>query len=236
MKDKNLRTGDNAARDNIGDDREAAELRGFGPVGILAILAILSGNFLFSPLSAILVLFWVRLSRTAWREIGFVRPDSWARAAAIGIVFGAALKFLVKAIVMPLIGAPPINSAYHYLAGNRAALPGAILAMIFVAGFGEETVYRGYMFERLGKLLGDGPGAKTLTVLLTAGLFAAAHYSVQGLAGAEQAAITGLVFGTVFALTRRIWMIMFAHAAYDLVAVAMIYWSLESTVAHLIFK
>jgi uncharacterized protein len=236
MKDNNLRTGDNAARDNIGDDREAAELRGFGPVGILAILAILSGNFLFSPLSAILVLFWVRLSRTAWREIGFVRPDSWARTAAIGIVFGAALKFLLKAIVMPLIGAPAINSAYHYLAGNRAALPGAILAMIFVAGFGEETVYRGYMFERLGKLLGDGPGAKTLIVMLTAGLFAAAHYSVQGPAGAEQAAITGLVFGTVFALTRRIWMIMFAHAAYDLAAVAMIYWSLESTVAHLIFK
>jgi membrane protease YdiL (CAAX protease family) len=236
MKVRNLPAGDNAARDNIGDDREAAELRGFGPVGILAILAILSGNFLFSPLSAILVLFWVRLSRTPWRELGFVRPDSWVRTAVIGIVFGAALKFLLKAIVMPLIGAPPINSAYHYLAGNRAALPGAILAMIFVAGFGEETVYRGYMFERLGKLLGDGPGARSLMVMLTAGLFAAAHYSVQGLAGAEQAAITGLVFGTVFALTKRIWMIMFAHAAYDLAAVAMIYWSLESTVAHLIFK
>lgn len=236
MKDKNLLTGDNAARDNIGDDREAAELRGFGPVGILGILAILSGNFLFSPLSAILVLFWVRLSRTPWRELGFVRPDSWVRTAVIGIVFGAALKFLLKAIVMPLIGAPPINSAYHYLAGNRAALPGAILAMIFVAGFGEETVYRGYMFERLGKLLGDGPGTRSLMVMLTAGLFGAAHYSVQGLAGAEQAVITGLVFGTVFALTKRIWMVMFAHAAYDLAAVAMIYWSLESTVAHLIFK
>jgi membrane protease YdiL (CAAX protease family) len=139
-------------------------------------------------------------------------------------------------IVMPLLGAPPINPAYHYLAGNRAALPGVIFAMIFVAGFGEETVFRGYMFERLGKLFGNGLGARTLIVILTAGLFAAAHYSVQGLAGAEQAAITGLVFGTIFALTKRIWMVMFAHAAYDLVAVAMIYWSLESTVAHLIFK
>jgi membrane protease YdiL (CAAX protease family) len=52
----------------------------------------------------------------------------------------------------------------------------------------------------------------------------------------EQAAITGIVFGTIFALTGRIWMIMFAHAAYDLAAVAMIYWSLESNVTHLIFK
>ncbi len=222
--------------ENIGTDREAAELRGFGPLGILAILVILAGNFLFPPLSAILVLVWVRLSRTPWREIGFVRPDSWVRTVAIGIVFGVALKFLMKMIVMPLLGAPPINPAYHYLAGNRAALPGVILAMIFVAGFGEETVFRGYMFERLGKLFGSGLGARTLIVILTAGLFAAAHYSVQGLAGAEQAAITGLVFGTIFAFTRRIWMVMFAHAAYDLAAVAMIYWSLESDVAHLIFK
>jgi membrane protease YdiL (CAAX protease family) len=222
--------------DNIGADQDAAELRGFGPTGILAILIILAGNFLFSPLSAILVLVWVRLSRTPWREIGFVRPDSWIRTAAIGIVLGVALKFLLKMIVMPLFGAPPINLPYHYLAGNRAALPGVIFAMIFVAGFGEETVYRGYMFERLERLFGSGLGARTLTVMLTAALFAAAHYSVQGLAGVEQAAITGIVFGTIFAFTRRIWMVMFAHAAYDLAAVAMIYWGLESDVAHLIFK
>ncbi len=221
--------------ENPETDREAAELRGFGPLGILAILIILAGNF-FAPLSAILVLVWVGLSRTPWGEIGFVRPDSWVRTAAIGVAFGVALKFLMKMIVMPLLGAPPINPAYHYLAGNRAALLGVVLAMIFVAGFGEETVFRGYMFERLGKLFGSGPGARALIVMLTSGLFAAAHYSVQGLAGSEQAAITGIVFGTIFALTGRIWMIMFAHAAYDLAAVAMIYWSLESTVAHLIFK
>lgn len=222
--------------ENIGTEREAAEFRGFGPIGILAILIILAGNFLFSPLSAILVLAWVRLSGTPWREIGFVRPSSWTRTILIGVVFGVALKFLLKMIVMPLLGAPAINSAYHYLAGNRAALPGVIAAMIFVAGFGEETVFRGYMFERLRKLFGSGPGAMTLIVILTSALFAAAHYSEQGLAGSEQAAITGLVFGSIFAFTGRIWMIMVAHAAYDLAAVAMIYWNLEFTVAHLIFK
>lgn len=31
-------------------------------------------------------------------------------------------------------------------------------------------------------------------------------------------------------------MLMIAHAAFDLAAVAMIYWNLESTVAHLLFK
>lgn len=39
---------------------------------------------------------------------------------------------------MPLLGADPINQAYHYLAGNRAALPGAIYAMIVIAGAGSD--------------------------------------------------------------------------------------------------
>lgn len=189
-----------------------------------------------APLSAVLVLVWARLSSTPWREIGYVRRKSWIGGLAVGIAFGSAFKFLMKAIVMPLLGADPINRAYHYLAGNRAAIPAALFAMIITAGFGEETFFRGYLFERLGKLFGAGAGAKTLIVLLTAGLFGLVHYPEQGLAGAEQATITGLVFGAIFAVTGRIWMLMCAHAAFDLTAYAIIYWNLESDVAHLVFK
>ncbi|MEA2240416.1 MAG: protease family protein [Thermoanaerobaculia bacterium] len=217
-------------------DRTAAALRGFGPLGIIAILIILAGNFLVTPLSAILVLVWVRWSRTPWREIGYVRPASWVSTVAIGIVFGSAFKLLMKIIVMPLLGADPVNHAYHFLAGNRAALPGMIVTLIVVAGFGEETVFRGYLFERFGKLFGSSAWAKTITVLITALWFGAAHYPVQGLAGAEQAAIVGLVYGTIFAITGRIWMLMVAHAAFDLVALAIIYCDVETMFAHLVFQ
>lgn len=217
-------------------DRFAARLRGFGPLGILAILIILAGNSVVVPLSAVLVLVWARWSRTPWREIGYARPRNWIATLAVGLAFGCALKFLMKAIVMPLLGADPINRAYHYLAGNRAAIPAALFAMVVGAGFGEETLFRGYMFERLGKLFGPGARAKTLIVLLTSTWFGLLHYPFQGLAGAEQATIVGLVFGAIFAVTRRIWMLMFAHAAFDLTAYAMIYWNLEIDVAHLVFK
>jgi membrane protease YdiL (CAAX protease family) len=217
-------------------DSIAARLRGFGPLGFLAILIILAGNFLFTPLSAILVLVWARLSRTPWREIGYLRPKSWIRSVAIGIAFGCVFKLLMKAIVMPLLGADPINQAYHYLAGNTAALPGMIFTLIIVAGFGEETVFRGWMFERLGKLFGSSVGARTFIVLLTSIWFGLLHYKEQGLAGVEQAIITGLVFGTIFAVTGRIFMLMVAHAAFDLTAIALIYWNLESDVAHFIFQ
>ena len=218
------------------NDVGAADLRGFGPRGLLAILVVLAGNAIVAPLSAVLVLVWARLSRTPWREIGYVRPASWIRSAAVGIAFGAALKLVMKAIVMPLLGADPINQAYHYLAGNRAALPAALFAMIVGAGFGEETLFRGYMFERLGKLFGHGGAAKTLIVILTSAVFGVAHYPVQGLAGVEQAAIVGLVFGTIFAVTGSIFMLMVAHASFDLTALGIIYWNLEADVARLIFK
>jgi membrane protease YdiL (CAAX protease family) len=217
------------------DDSFAAALRGFGPLGIVAILIILGGNGLFVPLSAILVLVWVPLSRTPWREIGYVRPSSWILTVAAGLALGIAFKLLMKAIVMPLLGAPAVNHVFHYLVGNTAALPAAIFAMIVGAGLGEETVFRGYLFERFGKLFGSGIWARVLIVLLTSIWFGLAHYSLQGLAGVEQGTIFGLVFGTIMAITGRIWMLMIAHAAFDLTALAIIYWNLESRVAHFFF-
>ena len=231
-----MTSSDEAADPPLHGDRIAAGLRGFGPLGILAILLILSGNFLFTPLSAILVLAWVGLSGTPWREIGCVRPKSWIRSLAIGIAFGCAFKLLMKAIVMPLLGAPAINQAFHDLVGNTAALPEMMYVIFVGAGFGEETLFRGYAFERFGKLFGSSTWVKTLIVLITSVWFGAVHYPLQGLAGAEQALIVGAIFGTIFARTGRIFTLMIAHVAFDVTAVAIIYWNLETTVAHFFFK
>lgn len=222
------------------DDGFASELRGFGPVGIVALVAIVLAPMVTvggvaAPLGALLVLLWARWSRTPLRELGYGRPKSWITSLAIGLAIGVPFKFLMKAVVMPLFGADPINGTYHYLVGNTSILPKAIWMML-VAGFAEETVFRGYLFERLGKLIGAGPGAKATTLLVTSGLFALAHYADQGVAGSEQSTFTGLVFGTILLVTGQIWIPMIAHAAFDLTALAMIYWNAESAVAHWIFR
>jgi len=218
------------------DDRRAARLRGFGPLGILAMLVIGAGDFLFNPLSAILVLVWAWLSRTPWPNLGFVRPVSWLRTLALAIVFGALLKLVMKALVMPLLGAPEINQAFHFLVGNTAALMGMLYRISVGAGFGEETFYRGYLFERLGKLFGESAWANIAIVLLTSIWFGIVHYPFQGLAGAQQALLVGLIFGTIFAIKRQIFFLIIAHFAFDIMAVAIIYYDLEMEVAHFIFK
>jgi len=164
------------------DEPLARRLRGFGPLGVLAFVVIAAVGPVLEPLGAVLVLAWVSASQTSWREIGFVRPKSWVRTTILGIVFGCALKLILKAIVMPLLGADPINRTYHYLAGNSAAV--VVMAFyILVASFNEETVFRGFVFERLGKLLGPNLPAKIATVLVSSAWFAAVNSVEQGVAG-----------------------------------------------------
>lgn len=223
-------------------DRFARQLRGFGPIGILALLVILlTGSvpitrYAYAPLGAALALIWARWSRTPWADLGFAAPRSWLVTILIGLLLGAALKVAMKAVVMPLLGADPVNRAFHFLAGNRAAIPEFLFTVIVSAGFGEEVVFRGFLFERLGRLIGARRWAKPAIVVVTAALFGVAHAAQQSLPGVEQGLVVGLVFGTLRAITGRIWMLIVAHAAFDLTAYAMIYWNAETRIAHLVFK
>lgn len=203
------------------------QLRGFGPIGLLAIVVIVAAGALAGAwLAAILILVWAWLSRT---PIGLARPKSWPLTLAIGVAGGALFKLVMKAVVMPLFGAPAINPAYHWLAGNTAALPGIIAAVIFGAGFAEEIFWRGYLFDRL-------PLPKAATLTVTSVGFGLAHYQGQGWPGVEQAVITGAVFGAMFLATGRLWLSIVTHAAFDLAAIAIIYFDVESRVAHFIYN
>ena len=191
---------------------------------------------MFTAIAALLILVWVQQTRKPWRELGFVQPGSWPATIALGVVSGVLLKLVMKSIVMPLLGAPANNPVYQFVAGNPGALLGMIFVSIVIAGFGEELIYRCFLFDRLGKLLGQGAGARIATVVLTSALFAALHLFDQGRFGAEQALIMGLVYGSIYARTRSLWLPMILHAAFDLTAVFIIYLGLESSVAHLLVR
>jgi uncharacterized protein len=211
-------------------DAVAAALRGYGAIGVLSlILILLSGNII----GAVLVLLWAWRSHTPWSDLGLVLGRNWAITFAGGIGIGVVLKLTMKAIVMPLLGADPVNHAFAYLSGNPAALPGMLATVILAAGFGEEIIWRGYLFDRLEPLRRAGGSA--VVVVAGALLFGLAHYVDQGLSGVEQAVVTGIVFGSLYLWTGQLWICVSAHAAFDVTATLIIYWNLESRIAHLIF-
>jgi uncharacterized protein len=215
-------------------ERFARALRGCGPLGWIAVLVVTAGAMVVMPLGGLLVVLWAWVSRTPWRDIGYVRPKSWAWTLVAAVPAGAVLKVFMKAVVMPLLGADPVNHTYHYMAGNSRAVAEFAAYAVIGAGWGEETFFRGYLFERLGRLLGSSAAAKTAIVILTAAVFGSLHYA-QGWPGIEQAVVVGLAFGAIFAATGRLVPLMIAQAAFDLTAAAMIYYDAEARIAHLLF-
>ena len=201
---------------------------------MLAIVLIFAAGMAGFGVSAILVLVWAQVSNTPLASLGFKAPRSWIATLVGAVAFGIAFKLVAKAIVMPLLGAPAVNAPYHYLVGNADALPWIIVTVLVNGGFGEEVFFRGYLFERVVALLGRGRAALTGAILLSTALFAAAHYQDQRLPGVEQAVMTGLVFGGIYAWRRQIWFLIVAHAVFDLAAIAMIYGNWEEAVARLL--
>ncbi len=217
-------------------DAFARALRGFGPIGLVSLVLIVPFSGLLGPLRAAIPLLWAWRSRTSLADLGLVRPRSWPATIALGIVGGIVLKLVMKSVVMPLLGAPPQNAAFHVLEGNTAMLPAMLVAVTLGAGFGEELTYRGFLFERMRRLLGDSARTRAISVVVTSILFALVHLPEQGLPGAEQALIVGLAMAGLYARSNQLWLPVIVHAMFDVTAVFIIYFGLETRLAHLFFR
>jgi membrane protease YdiL (CAAX protease family) len=170
-------------------DVSAARLRGFEAPGLLATLAVLAGSVLYLPLGALLALLWAERARLPWSALGLVQPRSWVRTVAIAAPAGMAFKLLLKAVVMPVLGAGAHNQAYAFLVHNPAALPGMLVTVLLSAGFAEEVVFRGFLFRGLAK-----PGWEVHAIGGIALAWALLHIQYDWL-GTAQVFLIGLMLG-----------------------------------------
>src|SRR5262245_24146605 len=186
----------------------SADLRGRGVVAVVAALVILlAGNLV----GAALVLVWAHWSRTPLSELGLAKPEHPARTVALGVLLGAGLKFLLKALVLPALGISAVNQAYQYLVGNGPAAMRLLAYVVIGGGVGEEIIWRGFLFERI-RHLWPGQGKAVAALVVSSVLFGLAHFLDQGLYGVVQSFITGLGFGAMYVATRQLWLSMVAHA------------------------
>lgn len=159
-----------------------------------------------------------------WADVGLRRPRRWWAVPLLvvgGFVLLVALSTLMYRVVLPGLGAPPPAL------GATSALRGDLASYLFVAlpvawgsaAFGEELVVRGFLLDRIAKVIGpSGTPAVLAAVLLQAALFGACH-AYQGLGGALLTGAVGLLLGLVWlAGGRNLWACIFLHGLVDFIA------------------
>ncbi|HUR89276.1 MAG TPA: CPBP family intramembrane glutamic endopeptidase [Ramlibacter sp.] len=202
----------------------------------------LLGLIRFPPVRIILAAFWVGASIGLGSGLGALLPDahktlaplfmaggalagyyafvriferrpvvemtgpSWAREAVLGIVIGATLFGLVIAVLF-ILG----NYQVDGVDANSAVA--ATLVVAIMAGVTEEVLMRAVAFRILEEWLGSWAA-----LVLTAVLFGALHLPNPQATWVSSAAIAleaGVMLAAAYMLTRRIWLPIGIHAAWN---------------------
>jgi uncharacterized protein len=91
------------------------------------------------------------------------------------------------------------------------------------AALGEELFMRGFLLNRLNDLFGRNRLGLILALILHGTLFGVLH-SYQGLAGIITTGMIGLIFGTVYILTkRRLFPLIIAHGIINTISLTAYY-------------
>ncbi len=183
----------------------------------------------FGIVPTLLLASWLLYRRGIhWRDLGFRRPESVAKMAlwALGL-------FLVDMLVLPAVNdqlaamfafPPQQLNAFAALRGNT---PLYLLLLIPVswgtAAFGEELIYRGFLFGRLSDALGQSILATSAALLAQAALFALGHVYL-GPRGILNAGMLALVAGLAFrGCGCNLWPLIIAHGLVDSVGMTALY-------------
>lgn len=175
-------------------------------------------------LGAGLILWWRKLTDSTFKSLGLYKPKNLIRTILVGVFLGLLIKFVFVSLVMPLLGSvPSADSPFSFLKGN---LTNALLFSIYVivvGGFSEELVFRGFLFRQAQGWFGSSKVTLVLMVLVGSLIFGLPHI-YQGGFGVVQSILVGIIYGTLYLLNKRnLWMVMIAHATFDLFSIYIIY-------------
>ena len=182
-------------------------------------------SYVVSDLSVIgLVCYLIWRSGELRSAFGLVRPR-WLWDLPLGLGFWA-MNWVLQCAAWPVLIGLLGQNLFEPLPTDAPWDPptphGIIEILVFVvsicvAASTEELVMRAYLIPRFERLV----GSTAWSVLVTAALFGIIHI-YQGMYWAVSAFITGLVYGMMFSLWRRLWPIAIAHTIGNLI----VYWSI----------
>src|SRR5215471_968604 len=185
----------------------------------------------FSKVPFLFLLGWIsiRLRGQRWKDVGLraTAPEPVLKIVIIGVLVGVAMEtlelFATQPLLTKILGQGPDLEQLRPLIGNWKLLIVAIALSWVLAAFGEETVYRGYLTNRVADIFGASKNAWIAAAVLITLLFGLAHFP-QGLTGVIENIIDGAILAALyFATGRNLWAPIIAHGIQDTVDVLLIY-------------
>jgi membrane protease YdiL (CAAX protease family) len=198
-------------------------------VVVALFMADIRHHIFFSKTPYLFVLAWgsLRLRGLRWKDIGLTHLRGWGPMLAAGVLAGVGMELLELFVTQPLlariIGKMPDLSDLGTLRGNTKLFLFWLLLAWTLAAFGEETVYRGYLMNRVAGLGNNSRRAWLASLLLVSLLFGFSHLD-QGVPGQIENAINGLLLGLLYlGCGRNLWVPIFAHGITDTIDITLMF-------------
>lgn len=161
----------------------------------------------FGALSAA-IMYWVFVRFTAKRPVYEIIGPGWLKEFALGLLLGTVLICIIIAVLFGM---------GHYKIEGTQLTKGFLLAIFIGIGpaFTEEVIFRGFALRLLDKAVGSLPA-----IVITSLVFGLMH------AGNKYVSLTqsillgisaGLLLGSCYYLTRRLWLAMGLHLSWNFV-------------------
>jgi len=156
-----------------------------------------------------LVIYLVARSGRGWAHFGLSRPRWKLDGVLTGLIFF--LDWGISGLGDMVVTSMFSKSEYRDTCPPEGGWRAFLVVSQLTSGFAQELVMRGYLIPRLETLL----RSTGWSLLLSSVLFASYHVH-QGPAGCVSSFLAGLVYGSIFAITRRVWPLALAHAAWNI--------------------
>lgn len=164
---------------------------------------------MLSLCNAFVVAYLIGRSGESWERFGIVPPNT--SDVSFGALLSAAAlgSWMLMAKLIDALKLPWTELEYEKASslGDWAVL----FPMLFANSVAEEIVTRSYLITRLEQLL----SSKTAAVFYSSVSFASYH-CYQGAEGVISAMSAGVISGTAFVWTRRLWLVVWAHTFFNL--------------------
>ena len=177
----------------------------------------------------LLPLIWIalRLRGERWRSIGFSLPERPWRLIMIGVTAGIAMEAFAMFVTTPLLtrwfGIAPDHSDLAAITGNLTLLLVFLALSWTLAAVGEEICFRGFLMERIARVVGGGNTAWVVALFLSSLVFGWGH-TEQGIVGWVQEGLSGFLLGVLFLATgKNLFAPIVAHGVANSIAFVLIY-------------